>query len=267
MEDVQRMVDIIPNLKDDMKRSSAIRKAEKYLKSANGTRRSFKMEIRLVQDPSQKQAIEQKFAQMSDRLKALAADVKALKQEEQRDELFVGRHGGEEKVDEDDAIKKGDNMLKDASRLQDKTQESLENTKRLVAESKEVGMTTLEELQRQRQQIQDIDKQAMRMENELERADKLIKAFGKRMASDKFIQCCTCLNVLLMVGVVIYIIVNGGNIGGAGEKEPESPVRRLTALRGGDIHNRLFVDPMDAAAAPVRDTMDAPFVGVIGLHQ
>ena len=120
----------------------------------------------------------------------------------------------------------GDALLNDAGRLQDKTQQSLFNTKKLVEESKLVGMQTVEELQRQREQLNQVDQDVMRMEDNLDRADKLIKTFGKRMATDKLIQCFACVNVLLIVGVVVYAIVKGGlkKNDDVDTGAPESPV-------------------------------------------
>ena len=81
------------------------------------------------------------------------------------------------------------------------------NTNRLVKESIEVGEATMEELLQQREQIRNIDNEAMRIEDNLQRADKLIKAFGKRMATDKLIQCFACINILLLVGVIVYVVI------------------------------------------------------------
>jgi SNARE protein len=94
----------------------------------------------------------------------------------------------------------------------------------MIAESKATGMMTLEELDRQKNQINAVDENVMRMEDNLKRADTLIKAFGKRMATDKLIQAFACINVLLIVGVVIYSIVKGGLPGEDQEVPPESPV-------------------------------------------
>jgi hypothetical protein len=58
----------------------------------------------------------------------------------------------------------------------------------------------------------------------LNRADKLIKTFGKRMATDKLIQCFACTNILLLVGVVVYVVVKGGFDGAKNDGAPESPV-------------------------------------------
>lgn len=101
----------------------------------------------------------------------------------------------------------------------------------MVAESKETGMATLEELERQRGQIENIDREAMRIEDSLARADKLIKTFGRRMATDKFIQCCAVFNLLLVVGVILYSVFKGGSLTGSRSTgDPESPVRHLMTM-------------------------------------
>jgi hypothetical protein len=86
--------------------------------------------------------------------------------------LFVSS-GGAGEDGEVDPTKAGSNMLNQASALQDKTQDSLANTKNMIAASKEVGVSTLEELQRQREVIQNIENEADRMDDNLARAEAL----------------------------------------------------------------------------------------------
>mmetsp|Transcript_19209 Transcript_19209/g.40053 ORF Transcript_19209/g.40053 Transcript_19209/m.40053 type:complete len:90 (-) Transcript_19209:47-316(-) len=45
----------------------------------------------------------------------------------------------------------------------------------------------------QRDQIKDITEEVMQIEDNLSRADKLIKTFDRRMGIDKFKQCFTCV--------------------------------------------------------------------------
>lgn len=208
-----------------MEKASILERAEKKLRSANGTKRSFKMECRLVSDPNQRRRYENQLARHEEDWKALSSDLKA---EGQRGQLFVGanKDGGEISPEAT-----GDYMLEEASRLQDRTKDSLGRTKQMVAESKETGMATLEELERQRGQIENIDREAMRIEDSLARADKLIKTFGRRMATDKFIQCCAVFNLLLVVGVILYSVFKGGSLTGSRSTgDPESPVRHLMTM-------------------------------------
>jgi len=201
---IQQVLDSVPSLSDPVERASALEEAEGRLKGAQGTKRSFKMETRLVQDVKQRRKLEKRLAKLDQQLKALKADLKALQAEENRGQLFVGGRAGQD-GDEEDATRAGTNMLNEAKALQDKTQDSLANTKNLIAQSKEVGVSTLEELQRQREVIENIDKEADRMDDNLARSQALLKQFGKRMATDKFIQCFAVINCLLFLGVVVYV--------------------------------------------------------------
>jgi hypothetical protein len=222
---IQQLLDDVTSLPGRMERASVLNQVDERLRDAQSTKRSFKMEIRLIIDVQ-----EGRLQKMDQELRTLRADLRALQAEEERGELFLQSGGGDEGV-EVDAATLGNNMLKDASGLQDKTQESLTNTRKMIAASKEVGVSTLEELHRQRGVIQNIDKETDRMDDNLARAEALVKRFGKRMAGDKFIQCFAVLNCLLLVGVVIFVVTKDGGLGGDGDDAtPFSPVRRM--LRG-----------------------------------
>lgn len=230
IESVRSLLDSAARM-SDMEKASAIDRAEKQLRSANGTKRSYKMECRLVGDPAQRQRYEGQLSQHERDLAGLANDVKALKSEAQRGQLFVGATNDAGGPVDPEAT--GDYLLDEAKKLQDKTGQSLDNTKNMVANSKEVAMGTMEELQRQRAQIESIDREAMRMEDNLQRADKLIKTFGRRMATDKFIQCCMCLNVCLVVGLIVYSIFGNGKM--VGSRDTGSPTDPLDPDPGGRV--------------------------------
>jgi DNA repair exonuclease SbcCD ATPase subunit len=206
-----------------VERAYALDQADDRLRSAQGTKRSFKMETRLVQDVQQRRHLESRLQKMEQELRTLQADLRALQADQNRGELFVNSGGaGGDLEGGQDPTKAGNNMLKEASALQDKTQDSLSNTKNMIAASKEVGVATLEELQRQREVIQNIEKETDRMDDNLARAEALMKQFGKRMASDKFIQCFAVLNCLLLLGVILYVVLKGG--GDNDDSKPDSPV-------------------------------------------
>lgn len=204
--------------------TSLIQQADKKLRTANGTKRSYKMECRLVADAGSKRTYEQQLLQHEQTLNQLKQEIMALKANSNKQELFGGAAAADAAYDPQ---KGGDDLLEDASRIQDKTQASIDNTKRLVAESKETGMNTLEQLHQQRQQIERIDNDVDRIEDNLQRADKLIKAFSKRMATDKLIQSFACINLLLLVGVIVYAVVKKTGLSSSSSSAPSSPVRFL----------------------------------------
>jgi len=202
---IQQVLDNVQSLSDFDERAAALDQAAERLKAAKNTERSFKMETRLVQDPKQRKKLEKKLQKFGQKLRTLKADVKAEQAELDRGQL-MGRGGGAGQDADEDPTRAGTDMLNDAMKLQDKTQDSLANTKNLIAQSKEVGVSTLEELRRQREVIDNIDKEADRMDDNLNRSQALLKQFGKRMATDKAIQCFAVINLLLLLGFVGYLI-------------------------------------------------------------
>ena len=219
-------------MRDPMEKAAALERIKGRLRSAKGTKRSFKMEIRLVQDVGQRRKFEQRLATLENQLQTLAADAKAMEAESQRGELFVEADtgNGDATGGQMDGEKAGDNMLKEASHLQDKTQDSLANTRNMIAQSKEVGVSTLEELERQRGVIENISNEADRIDDNLARAEVLLKQFGKRMASDHFIQCFAVVNCLLLLGVVLYAVLRGGSLTSNNDTQPVSPTRRQLTM-------------------------------------
>lgn len=232
VETIQQLVDQLPSLAE-MEKVTLLDKIEKRLKSAQGTKRSFKMETRLVSDVNLRKKFETQLQKLDQRLQTLSMDVAAIKSEQERNELMEAGGGGGEEYTEKDYVKAGDKMLNEAHELQNKTQDSLSNTKALVAESKEIGMATLEELQRQREVLTSIDKETDKTLDNLERAEKLVKQFAKGIATDKFIQCFAVTNCLLLVAVCIYSIIKKGKLPSVEQNKPPEPVRLLAFLRGG----------------------------------
>jgi novel plant SNARE len=223
------MVDDIPKLTNPVEKAAALERAKSKVRSAAGTKRSFKMEIRLVQDVAQRRKYEGRLAALDQMLKTLQSDVQALESATTRHELFLDAGPVAEGFAhfEND----GDAMLKEAHGLQNKTQDSLANTKSMIAESKDVGAATLEELERQRQVITNIESDLDRVDDGLARAELLLKQFGKRMASDHFIQCFAVINCLLLVGIVIYAITQGKSL--TPDNAPPNPNSQRFLLRRG----------------------------------
>lgn len=181
-----------------------------------------------MQDPTQRTKYSKRLKKMEQEIRTLKADLKALQAEEHRGELFIsGGDGGAGHDGDVDPTRAGTNMLNEAAMLQDKTQDALSNTKNMIAASKEVGVATLEELQRQREVIENIDKEADRLGDNLARAEALLKQFGRRMAGDKLIQCFALVNGLLLIGVIVWAIFKGKNgdlFGNDPDEIPPNPI-------------------------------------------
>jgi len=244
IESVRSLVSSIDSINDTFEKNMILDKAEKKLLAANNTKRAFKQEMRIEPDTTKKKMYEGLFQQHEQNLSKLSTDIKVHRAGASRDQLFLGANGGTgananlnlDPETPEDAVKTGDAMLNDASRIQDKTQESLSRTQTNVNDAKLIGMQTMETLRGQRDQLSNINSELDRVDDSLKRADLLIKTFGKRMATDKIIQCFACTNILLLVGVIVYSIVKGQGLIGEDKPPPdptgESPTETTRMLRG-----------------------------------
>eukprot|EP00581_Thalassiosira_minuscula_P024869 CAMPEP_0184418498 /NCGR_PEP_ID=MMETSP0738-20130409/28589_1 /TAXON_ID=385413 /ORGANISM="Thalassiosira miniscula, Strain CCMP1093" /LENGTH=201 /DNA_ID=CAMNT_0026778637 /DNA_START=128 /DNA_END=730 /DNA_ORIENTATION=- len=170
----------------DCDKALALVQVEMKLHAAECKKRSYRMETLIVSDTKQRRGYENKLSQLTEELESCANDLQELKRGMQWKELFVGASDGNkynEMSGEILAEDAGNMMLRNMNVIQDNTKSSIQNIKNIVAASKEVTEVTTVELSRQGEQLQIIDEEIMRVEDHLSRSEKLIKTFGKKMAS------------------------------------------------------------------------------------
>merc|ERR1712157_104526 len=112
VEHIRSILDGVQSLSDPIERASALEEADTALRSATGKKRSFKMEIRLVQDQDLRSKYTKRLKKLENEVRTLKADLKALQAEENRGELFVsGGEGGRDGNGEMDSTMAGNHML------------------------------------------------------------------------------------------------------------------------------------------------------------
>ncbi len=196
-------------------KEEAAAKCEATLKRVREVKKGFNYEMRmsLKNDPRRHEYAE-KLKAADEKLAALETELKWARSEADKKTLFKG--AGKGGVDggggplNDRAT--NDTYLKEAKKLQDKTEASLQSALEMVEATKKVGADTVDELKRQTDQIAEITDTVSAMEDGLTRADKLIRAFGRRIATDKFIQFFFVCNFCLLVGIVVWYAVKKGKI-------------------------------------------------------
>lgn len=103
--------------------------------------------------------------------------------------------------------KGNDDYLDGALNVQGQTTSVLQNTIDRAKEAQASGENTLEKLEEQRQQINEIGKSILDMRENLDYSMTLIGNFTKRMATDKCIQAFALVNMLLLLGVIIFVLL------------------------------------------------------------
>lgn len=172
-------------------------------------KKSFGLELRLVKDRSVKAENENKSRSIDLQFSNCIADFDSIKSRaafREKQALFQKEGGGRGAYATEG--KDNDQLLNEASTIQDQTMQSLGRSKAMVEASKEIGTATLEVLVNQREQINDVTDDVDVIESNLARAEKLMTSFGRRMASDRVLQFFSFINFILIIAIVVYIVTH-----------------------------------------------------------
>lgn len=113
-------------------------------------------------------------------------------------------------------------ILDTAKEIQQKSLNSLANSKNIIDITIDVGGKTLKDLEGQRTQLTRIDNGVEVVDNNINKATKTLRTFMRRMATDKLIMTFICLVILGIIALVIvlvlrkYNIIPGGELGNPG---------------------------------------------------
>jgi len=205
-------------------RENVVTECSAKLSRAQSIKKSYYLEMRLLRNKEIKGTHERKLKKIEMRCAVLGHEIEWAQQAGRRRKLLTSQACHDE-------FKGNDEYLDGADKIQDQTQDALSRTMNLVEASKEIGQSTLNELESQQEQIKDITADILIIEDNLSRADKLIRNFTKRMMTDKLIMCFSFLNMCGLVGIILYCVVTGKGLGAEDEKE-DNPNERRRMLRG-----------------------------------
>jgi len=192
--------------------TTILTECEAKINKIKEVKKSFSLELRLVKDRGQKGELDKKAKALDDRANEYTKVIKDVKHLQQKDDLTGGSSASLAANPYDTKGKTNDDLLAATSQTQDLTVESLVRTAAMIEASKEVGEQTLEELRRQKDQIKNIEEEVQVIDSNLQRAEKLILNFGRRMATDKLIQGFATLNILIMLGLILYVAISGKSL-------------------------------------------------------
>jgi SNARE protein len=209
------------------RKGSAAAKSERISELTNRLQRakqvlqSFKVEMRdLPRDHTGE--FEVKAREFNQRLQQMQADLQSAKQESERAQVVGVRTVDEMSTQE---------VLQEASRVQDMDLTALQRMKRMVADSKAVGSATAAQLEDQTRQLKNIDADIMKVKSNLSRADLLVRAFVRKMATDKIIMIFLLCIFIGVAVIIVYKIVDPQGAEDAGLNVPDEVVDPLGSRR------------------------------------
>lgn len=186
---------------------------------------SFKVEMREL-PREQVAAYDMKAKEHHATLQRLNGDLQWAKSEAERGGM------GLRNVDEMTAGE----LIQEADKTQDKSLASLGRIKGQIADTMQVGAETASKLKGQTEQMQNIDTDIMKVRSNLNRADLLIRAFMRKMMTDKVIMVFMCLIFCGIVTIIVYKAIDPKGSDEAGLNVPDQLVNPL----GEDTRRRLL---------------------------
>ncbi|KAJ3091892.1 hypothetical protein HK102_012814 [Quaeritorhiza haematococci] len=163
------------------------------------------MEIRDLNDDEKEQQWSKKAREYEDRIAKLlndvqwaetSAEVDAQKQPVQNIDNMTAKQ-----------------MTTQALAVQEKTQESVMRAKQVLEETIEIGTAVNQELKSQGEQMGKIQQDVEQVETNLKRANKQLRVFMRRMATDKiFILFIFLIVVGIIVAIVLFVLKQRGII-------------------------------------------------------
>eukprot|EP00002_Diphylleia_rotans_P011512 TRINITY_DN2273_c0_g2_i1.p1 TRINITY_DN2273_c0_g2~~TRINITY_DN2273_c0_g2_i1.p1 ORF type:complete len:228 (-),score=59.34 TRINITY_DN2273_c0_g2_i1:86-769(-) len=170
----------------------AITQAEQNLERVQPTWKNLRLEIRDL-PPSSQKTYEAKLNAHKSEMDALALRIANLKNREVTSTQGMS----------------ASRMMYQASAIQDESLKSTERSKKMIQQSLEIGAATNEALKKQTEQLKSIGEDADTIQENLDQANKQLRAFMRRLATDKFIVCFLCLIFLAVIFVIAYSVTTG----------------------------------------------------------
>lgn len=182
---------------------------------AREVKKSFGLELRLVRDKALRADYEIKMKELDSTLNDLSRALNKIKADNSKSTLFGETTNPTFEYSTEG--KDNEALLGEAHHVQDLTFESLARTRNMIQASKEVGAATVETLKNQKEQIIDIEQVVDEMDSNLVRAEKLVFNFTRRMATDRIIQLFAVVNIVVLLGLILYVAGSGKSLSSIGK--------------------------------------------------
>lgn len=95
-------------------------------------------------------------------------------------------------------------VMQEASKVQDQSLSKVKRMQQQVEETRQLGSATAVRLKGQTEQLKNIDTDIMKVKSNLSRADLLLRAFMRKMMTDKLIMSFACL---VFIGLIVIVVM------------------------------------------------------------
>ena len=216
LENADAKLNELSKASDAPTKQSRLPAVENAIKEAQQMKKSFVMEISLMK-PAEKAPFRTLQENYEAHLLKIEQTLKLEKAWLDKSMLTGGKSdkkgGAPTHLDPNDAR---DQLLKETMSIQGKMGESLVRTRQRAAETVHIGREVADALEGQKDQIIRIDQGVTEVDDEIKRANQILAAIFRRMATDKLVICFSF--VLFALIIVVVALVSTGTIKTSGRR-------------------------------------------------
>jgi len=165
-----------------------------------------KIELRHIRDEAEKNEYNSIIKHHKQTFTKLKNEYEWKKQAQVKDQLLGDHH---EATAADQA--NPDQLMKYGLEVQDKSKDSLHRTLQTVADAKQVGSQTVEKLQGNTEQVENMYNELENIEGSLARSRKIIARIARKVATDKYVWVVVFLVVCAILAVIILKSIGIGS--------------------------------------------------------
>lgn len=211
--EIEKGLEGLPRVKGVPARQERLTELIGRMQRARQVLHSFKVEMREI-PRDQAVAYDQRARDHHTKLQSLHGDLQLAKTEIERAQI------GARTIEE---MTSGE-IITEASKTQDQSIAALSRMNIQIESSKQVAADTSLTLKSQTEQLKNIDTDIMKVKSNLNRADVLIRAFVRKMATDKIIMTFMCLIFTGVVVIIIWKVVDPDGADESGVNVPDELV-------------------------------------------
>eukprot|EP00760_Papus_ankaliazontas_P037688 PhM_4_TR8696/c0_g1_i1/m.61612 len=229
-DQVQECIDAVRTLKGSA-RAERYNKAQEKLKDIGRVLHQFNIDLRTITDASDKALYQKKSRVHTDTIASLRSRLVELKNAGlQEEDGGAGGAGGGGRGN-GEASNKGEarKMAKNITDIQNSALESLKRSEAITTDTERIGAEAATDLRQQTEQIKQINEKLDELESHVQRAQRELNAFIRRMATDKLILAFALLIVICIIAGIAMKLTKGKDDSTAATPVPTAaPTAHLT---------------------------------------
>jgi len=197
---LKEIEDEIKKIESGMAPSSASQQVSKKIKHTNSRIKTMEIELQTVSDREAAKKFKPVIREHRNKLKEF---------EQSLQWSSSNAAVNDDEVNADDIMNNEDNAIAYGKKLQDETANAADNAIQTLAETTDVATGTAQMVHDQTGQIERIDANLAEIDDEIDRATKILKRMGRRVMTDKYIWILIGLLFVAIIAIIVVSVVNG----------------------------------------------------------